>query len=215
MYKVDLHTHSIISYDGGITKKQYTRLLDKGVLDCIAITDHNETSFARVLNSELGDKIIVGEEVKTTDGDIIGLFLKRTIPPGLSAVETVSEIKKDGGLVYIPHPFEKIRDSLQEEDLMKIINQVDIIEVFNGRGVWRGQPDKAAEVAFTHKAAMASSSDAHCLPGIRTAYSLISKFPDRGSLRELLQKGQLQRKHAAFYSLICPGFNKLKNKLFI
>ncbi|HUQ85193.1 MAG TPA: PHP domain-containing protein [Candidatus Limnocylindrales bacterium] len=215
MYKVDLHTHSIISHDGGITKKQYKRLFDKKVLDCIAITDHNQTSFARSLHDELGDKIIIGEEIKTLDGDIIGLYLKRTISPGLSASETVAEIKKDGGLVYVPHPFETIRDSLQEDKLLEIIDKVDVIEVFNGRGFWRGQPDKAAEVSFTHKAAMASSSDAHCLPGIRSAYSLVEKFPDSKSLVDLLQKGQLRKKHAPFYSLICPGFNKLKNKLLI
>lgn len=213
MYKVDLHTHSIISHDGGITKNQYKKLLDRGILDCIAITDHNETTFARTMHDEFGDKIIVGEEIKTTDGDIIGLFLTKTISPGLSAFATASEIHKDGGLVYIPHPFETIRDSLQEDKLMEIIDEVDIIEVFNGRGVWRGQPDKAAEVAFTHKAAMASSSDAHCLPGIRSAYSLVSQFPDRESLVELMQKSHLRKKHAPLYSLLCPGFNRLKNKL--
>ncbi len=215
MYKVDLHTHSIISHDGGITKKQYVRLLDKKVLDCIAITDHNDISFAKSLHKELGKKIIIGEEIKTTEGDIIGLFLNQTISSGRSAFETVAEIHKDGGLVYIPHPFETIRDSLQEDKLMEIIEYVDIIEVFNGRGLWRGQPNKAAEVAFIQNAAMSSSSDAHCLPGIRSAYNLLNQFPERDSLVGLLQKGQMKKKHAPLYSLLCPSFNRLKNKLIL
>lgn len=215
MYKVDLHTHSIISHDGGISKKQYARLLEEGIIDCIAITDHNETSFARALNDTLGQKIIIGEEIKTLEGEIIGLYLTKTISPGLSAQETISQIKNDGGLVYIPHPFEIGRDSLQEEDLKTIIKDVDIIEVFNGRGILRGKPQIAYKLALTEKAAMASSSDAHCRMGIGTSFSVTKQFPTKETLLKLLMEAELQQKHAPMISLLCPGINKVKNKLVL
>src|SRR6266702_4633076 len=113
-YKVDLHSHSIISYDGGIAPREYERLLNTNVLDVIAITDHNEISLAQMLHKQLGEKIIVGEEIGTADGEIIGLFLQEKIAPGGTALETVAQIVLQGGLIYIPHPFEVFRKGLQE-----------------------------------------------------------------------------------------------------
>lgn len=212
IFKVDLHTHSTLSYDGGITKKQYIRLLEDGILDCVAITDHNETGFAKALQNELGDKVIVGEEVKTLDGEVIGLFLNKTISPGLSAKETVNHIKNDGGLVYVPHPFETGRDSLQEHTLKMIIKDVDIIEVFNARGILWGKPKEAEKLAVSEKIAMASSSDAHCKMGVGSAFNVTRGLPKRDSLEKLLREGMLQRKYASLISLLCPGINKIKNK---
>src|SRR5579864_5975300 len=117
LYRVDLHTHSIISQDGGITAAQYEKLLQSGELDCIAITDHNETSFARIMHKKLGDRIVIGEEILTRDGEIIGLYLKETIPAGIDLDEAVASIKYQGGLVYIPHPFERVRKGLKKSAL--------------------------------------------------------------------------------------------------
>ena len=98
-YKVDLHTHSIISQDGGITVGNTKKVLQSGLLDCIAITDHNETSFARIMQKKLGDHIIIGEEISTPEGEIIGLYLKETIPGGIGLDEAIASIKHQGGLV--------------------------------------------------------------------------------------------------------------------
>jgi predicted metal-dependent phosphoesterase TrpH len=116
MLKVDLHTHSVASPDGGISESQYQQVLNKGTLNCIAITDHNEVDFAIAMNKKFGDKIIVGEEIMTTQGEIIGLFLTEKVPAGLSPEETVKQIRKQGALVYIPHPFETFRHGLSAED---------------------------------------------------------------------------------------------------
>ena len=214
-YKIDLHTHSIISHDGGISKQQYIDILNSGMLDYIAITDHNETGFARMLNKEIGPKIIIGEEIKTTDGEIIGLFLKKTIAPGMSAVATINEIHADGGLIYVPHPFEKGRSSIQEEVIREFIEKIDIIETFNGRGTLRGKSDAASTLATTAKIAAAASSDAHCKIGIGLTYSFISETPTEKTLPDLLRKGTLEKVYAPWYSLLCPGINKIKNKLVL
>lgn len=215
MYKVDLHTHSIISQDGALTGAQYTRLLERQVLNYIAITDHNETRFARIMHEKLGDKIIVGEEITTTEGEIIGLFLQETIPAKLTPEETVRAIHSQDGLVYIPHPFETFRKGLQADVLSTIADQIDIIETFNARGKWRGKNALALKFAEEHHIPMAASSDSHCIWGMGGSYSIIDGIPNAKQLKKQLRMGTLQRKLAPLYTLLCPAINRIKNRFII
>jgi|SRR5579885_788338 len=214
-YKLDLHTHSIISYDGGITAAQYEKVLLSGVLDVVAITDHNETKFARMLQKSFGERIIVGEEIMTTEGEIIGLFLQETITPYNSAPATVNEIVRQNGLVYIPHPFETLRKGLEQESLQTIVDKLAIIEVFNGRGKWRNKNILAEEFARKHTLAMAASSDSHGFWGIGKTYSLVSQSPTKKHLVRLLQEGSLQKTYAPLISYLEPLMNKIKNKIIL
>ena len=202
--KVDLHTHSIISHDGGITAMEYERLLTKGILDCIAITDHNEINFARIMQQKLGNKIIIGEEITTTEGEIIGLFLKETIPPGLNLNETIVSIKHQKGLVYVPHPFETMRKGIQQKNLELVHQEIDIIEVFNGRGLFRGKAKYAESFAKNYNLPKAASSDAHGIRGLGKTFSVIEQLPNRDTLQPLLQNGSMQKEHAPFYTLLYP-----------
>src|SRR4051812_4619386 len=112
MFKIDLHTHSVESKDGGISFEQYAHALSTNRLDVIAITDHDTIDFATHAQTELGDRIIVGEEIMSTGGEIVGLYLKEAVKAGLSPLETVKQIREQGGLVYVPHPFETVRKGL-------------------------------------------------------------------------------------------------------
>lgn len=214
-YKVDLHSHSIISHDGGISADEYEHLLSSGALDCIAITDHNETSFARIMHKKLGDKIIIGEEITTTEGEIIGLYLKETIPAKLSAVETLQQIKAQDALVYIPHPYEVFRKGLQGTTLEAIKDEIDIVEVFNGRGQMRGKPKEALSFANLYEKSMAASSDAHTIRGIGRTYSVVTEFPEHKTLKQLLSRPVLARKYAPLYTLLYPSINRIKNKILL
>lgn len=212
-YKIDLHTHSSISPDGGIGRDQYTTLLKKGDLDCLAITDHNTTEFARELQDTLGEKIIVGEEITTIDGEMIGLFLKKTIRSGKTAQQTADEIHNQGGLAYIPHPFETLRQGIQLFVLEKMIHEIDILEVFNGRGKWRGKSNAAHVFAAKHDFAQAASSDAHGIKGIGKTFSLVQQMPTQQSLKQLLRKGTLQEEYAPLWTFLYPTINRIKNKI--
>ncbi len=214
-YKVDLHSHSIISHDGGITAEEYEKLLSSERLDCIAITDHNETSFARIMQQKHGDKIIIGEEITTTEGEIIGLFLQETIPAGLDAVETVNRIRQQDALVYIPHPYEIFRKGLQQSSLDKIKDEIDIVEVFNGRGQVRGKPEESLAFANLHQKSQAASSDSHCIMGMGKTYSIVAEMPTQKSLKRLLINPELSRKRAPMYTLLCPLVNRIKNKIIL
>ncbi len=212
--KVDLHTHSTISPDGGIIEGQYASLLEKEVLDCIAITDHNETKFAISMCKKFGEKIIVGEEISTLDGEIIGLFLKKTVPRDLTAIQTAKMIHEQGGLVYVPHPFEIFRQGIKHESLRTILPEIDIAEVFNARSRWRGKSREALEFAQKNHIAMSASSDAHCIMGMGSSYSIISEMPNNKSLINLLKIGTMHKRFAPLISYLCPAVNKIKHKFF-
>jgi len=213
-YRIDLHTHSIISQDGGISRDQYANLLEKGILDVIAITDHNETKLAIEMEKKLGDKIIVGEEISTKEGEMIGLFLEKTIPGNLSALETAKLIHEQGGVVYIPHPFETSRQGLQIDVLATILSDIDIIEVFNARGKWRGRSSQALAFAQKNNKTMAAASDSHCHMGMGSSYNIISEVPTNKTLINLLAKGELQKRFAPAFSYLCPAINRMKHKFF-
>lgn len=213
MLKVDLHTHSTDSPDGGISAQQYKQILKAGLLDYIAITDHNRTELAQQINTALGDRIIVGEEIMTTDGEIIGLFLHTTIPSGLSPQQTAQAIKEQGGLVYVPHPFETIRHGITEEGLAAIAEFVDIIEICNGRAVFQDKGSQAIAWAMSHNIAMAASSDAHGKAGLGRTYVELEQAPTAHNLTALLQNARLHTKKARLISLLYPRYHRLRRKL--
>ena len=137
MLKVDTHIHTCFSKDSEMSLEAlYQKCLKTG-LNCIAITDHNTIEVALLFKSIASFKVIVGEEINTTQGEVTGLFLKERIPPGLKALETVNNIKSQGGLVSIPHPFDIFRSSVIKLDaLHEILPYVDIIEGFNARNTF-------------------------------------------------------------------------------
>jgi predicted metal-dependent phosphoesterase TrpH len=210
MYKVDLHTHSIASRDGGIQASQYEHALSSGLLDYIAITDHNKVSFALELQQQLGDHIIVGEEINTIEGEIIGLYLQEAIPRDLPAHEAVKRIKHQAGLVYIPHPFETVRRGIQKSVLEQLIDTVDIIEVYNGRAVFQNKGPQAVTAARLNNKPGAASSDAHGAKGLGTAYSLVKDKPTVKNLPKLLHTAQLAMEHPPLKTLLYPKFNRIR-----
>lgn len=213
MPKVDLHTHSTASPDGGISAQQYRQMLHNGVLDYIAITDHNRIDLALELHQELGDVIIVGEEIMTTEGEIVGLYLTKHIHPGLSPEETVAQIKSQGGLVYIPHPFETVRKGLPATALEQIQDNVDIIEVCNGRALFQNRGSQAVVWGRLHHVAGAASSDAHGSVGVGRTYSELTAAPSAEYLVEQLQSATLHTQMARLRSLLYPKYHRLRRKL--
>lgn len=215
MYKVDLHTHSEASPDGGITPEQYAKALENEKLDYIAITDHDRIDFALGLQKALGDKIIVGQEITTTQGELIGLYLHEAIAAGKSAQATAHLIKDQGGLVYVPHPFETVRSGIQRDVLDEIIDLVDIIEIHNGRALSQKHALQAATWAKLHNKPGASSSDAHGYKGLGHSYSILTEVPSRGSLTSTIKMTALAHRRAPAYTLLYPKLNRLSKKVGI
>ncbi len=210
MIRVDLHTHSEASKDGGITPEQYADLLRNEKLDVIAITDHDRIDFAKGMQKALGkDFIIVGQEITTNDGDIIGLYLTEPIESGLSVAEAITEIKSQGGLVYIPHPFEKVRKGISQETLNNIIEDVDIIETNNGRAVTKKYNIEAETFAVKNRKLSASSSDAHGIKGIGHSYTILQNRPSKETLLIELENASFVYKRPPITSYLYPKYNTL------
>lgn len=211
--KIDLHTHSTASPDGGLTAAHYRQALHSGRLDVIAVTDHNRIDFAQTLQAELGaDQVIVGEEIMTSQGEIVGLYLQSVVPAGLDLAQTVAAIRQQGGLVYVPHPFETVRSGLSPAALAAIADQVDIIEVYNGRAAFQRRHKQAAAWAALHDSAGAASSDAHGPRGWGRTYSLVAERPVRGTLVGLLRQAEYYMRPPSVGALISPKLNRLRKR---
>ncbi len=213
MYKVDLHTHSDASPDGGISVTQYEQALSSGKLDYIAVTDHNSINNALEIQSRLGEQIIIGEEIMTREGEIIGLFLQEAIRPGLTAHETAEAIRAQGGIVYVPHPFETFRKGIHPSTLEVISDLVDIIEVCNGRAFLQNRGSQAVVWARINEVAGAASSDAHGAAGLGDTYSLISDVPNVQNLPGLINLGTAHTKRPTVRALLYPKYHRTRKKL--
>jgi predicted metal-dependent phosphoesterase TrpH len=171
---VDLHMHTDHSPDCATPVEVLLATACEQGLGAIAVTDHNEISGAveaQAQAARLGPgppvKVIVGEEVKTaTQGEVIGLFLQERIPRGLTLAETVSEIKRQGGVVYVPHPFDRMHAVPDYEHLLGVLEDVDAIEVFNPRVAIGAFNEEAARFAAKYRIAAGAGSDAHVAQGL-------------------------------------------------
>lgn len=210
MILVDLHTHSVASPDGSLKLQDYDHALSTGLLDVIAITDHDTIDFALEARARLGEGIIVGEEVSTSEGEIVGLYLSEPVEPGLSVEATIAAIKSQGGLVYVPHPFETVRNGLNEATLNRIADSVDIIEVHNGRAVFQNRAKESENWAATHNVVVAASSDAHGKIGWGRTYTEIDSLPTIKNLVAQLQAGKLSTGTVGLLGVLYPKINRLK-----
>ena len=190
--KADLHIHTEYSMDSNTSLgKLINRCLELGI-NCVAIADHGTTEGALRLKSLAPFSVIVAEEILTPHGEIMGMFLKETIPSNLSILETISRIKSQDGLVCIPHPFDRFRASALDSDIIEeLIDQIDIIEVFNARTIPFQNLTKAHIFAQKHAITQSAGSDAHTVNEIGNAYMDLPEFNGRDDFLQALAKGKV------------------------
>jgi predicted metal-dependent phosphoesterase TrpH len=206
--RIDLHTHSSGSPDGSLTLQDYRQALSTN-LDYIAITDHDTIATATEIQSVIGPAIIVGQEITTSQGELIGLYLTQEIPIGVSPREAVERIRQQGGLVYLPHPYEQLqRHGMNQSAINQIIEDVDIIETYNSRTISLLARRKAVTLATTHQIAQAGSSDAHGKKGLGRTATVINKPPTKQNLVELLQRGRITQRPLSIGALLEPSRNR-------
>jgi len=214
---VDLHSHSRGSFDSlSAPKDMVGAAVDRG-LTHLAITDHDRIDVAQeakaLAPAEL--TILVGEEVKTRDGDLICVFLDRAIAPGMSAMETIAAAREQGGLVGIPHPFDRMRGSLLRDATMaSLAPHVDWVEAHNARVVGPGNED-ASVFALEHGLPGVAVSDAHSVMEIGVAYIALNGDPSTpaGLLAALAQLEVIPGRASYFVRLWTPvakGINRLR-----
>ena len=180
---LDLHCHTRASFDSLASPRAVVRAAAARGLTHLAVTDHDRIDgaleAAAVARTEAPDlTVLIGQEVKTTDGDLICVFLERSIPSGLSAAEAIAETRAQGGLVGIPHPFDRFRGSLLVSDAMAdIAPLVDWVEAHNARVMVGNGNEKAAAFAREHDLPGVAVSDAHSVMEVGVAYVALDGDP--------------------------------------
>ncbi|MGZ4353005.1 MAG: glycosyltransferase [Gaiellaceae bacterium] len=178
----DLHMHTSHSHDCSIEPTELVAHAEEQGLGAIAVTDHNV--FGGALAAVEAAKrrrltVIPGEEVKTdVDGEVIGLFLKQEIPRGMPWADTIAAIREQGGLVYVPHPFDRMHSIPSPRTLARHLADIDVLEVYNARLLFEGYNDEALRFARKYNLTMGAGSDAHVLQGVGTGALRMRAFRD-------------------------------------
>jgi predicted metal-dependent phosphoesterase TrpH len=196
---VDLHMHTDHSGDCATPVEVLLATAREQGLGAIAVTDHNEISGALEAEAQAARfgphppvKVIVGEEVKTArQGEVIGLFIREKIPRGLSLEETVAEIRRQGGLVYVPHPFDRMHSVPDYEHLLKIIDDVDAIEVFNPRVAIGAFNDEAVRFAAKYRILAGAGSDSHVAQGLGSVRIRMRDFDGPAEFLQSLRDAEI------------------------
>ncbi|HWV84190.1 MAG TPA: PHP domain-containing protein [Capillimicrobium sp.] len=195
---VDLHMHTDHSGDCATPVEVLLDTARRQGLGAIAVTDHNEISGAleaQAKAARFGVKVIVGEEVKTaSQGEVIGLFLQEKIPRGLTLEETVAEIKRQGGLVYVPHPFDRMHAVPDYENLLAIIDDIDAMEVFNPRVAIGAFNEEAERFAAKYGIVAGAGSDSHVAQGLGSVRIRMRDFDGPQEFLESLRDADIVRR---------------------
>ena len=207
--------HTRFSPDCNVSPQDLVDRCIKVGLDCIAVTDHNTIEGALAVQSIAPFPVIVGEEVASSEGEITGLFLKESIPSGLSPLDTAIRIKEQGGIVSIPHPFDRFRGHvISKKALNDLVDYVDVVEVFNSRNNLSSDDKKAQEFATKHDLLTSGVSDAHTIIELGRTYIEMPEFdgtPD--GFKTALSNGEIVGRRMNPLIHAVTTFTKIKKKL--
>jgi predicted metal-dependent phosphoesterase TrpH/glycosyltransferase involved in cell wall biosynthesis len=197
---VDLHMHTDHSPDCATPVEVLLETARDRGLGAIAITDHNEVSGALEAHEMAqgidGLQVIVAEEVKTAEqGEVIGLFIKERIPRGMTMAETIAEIRRQGGLIYVPHPFDRLHSVPDYEHLLDIVEEIDILEVFNPRVALTAFNEEAERFASKYRIVPGAGSDSHVAQGLGSVRVRIRDFEGPQEFLEAMRDADITRKH--------------------
>jgi hypothetical protein len=196
----DLHMHTDHSPDCATPAEVLLETAKERGLGAIAITDHNEISGAleaQEIAARIGGiKVILAEEVKTAhEGEVIGLFLTERIERGMSMAETIAEIRRQGGLVYVPHPFDRLHSVPDYENLLEIVEEIDILEVFNPRVTLSSFNEEAVRFARKYRIVPGAGSDSHVAQGLGSVKIRLRDFEGPREFLESMREADIVRKH--------------------
>jgi len=200
LIEIDLHMHTDHSSDCATPVRVLLETARDRGLGAIAITDHNEISgalAAREVAAEMGGiEVIVGEEVKTaSQGEVIGLFLEEKISRGMTMDETIAEIRRQGGLVYVPHPFDRLHSVPDYKHLIDMVEEIDFMEVFNPRVAISSFNEEAERFARKYRIIPAAGSDAHVAQGLGSVRIRLPRFEGPAEFREAMRDAEITRRH--------------------
>jgi predicted metal-dependent phosphoesterase TrpH len=205
LVRVDLHVHTAASFDCQSAPIQVARRSQRLGLGPVFVTDHDTIEGALRLRTEAPDlEVVVGQEITTTHGELIGLFLQEAIPSGLEPAEAVRRIKTQGGLVYLEHPFDNFRRRLRQESIEELAEEFDVVEVWNARSS-QEMNEKAEDLALTLGVPFGAGSDAHRLEEIGSVHLEMEAFKGPAEFLVALGEARIVHRPKGLFSRLLPG----------
>jgi predicted metal-dependent phosphoesterase TrpH len=212
--KVDMHLHTCYSKDTTLSLETIIETCRRRDLDGVAITDHNTIAGALALKEIAPFLVIVGEEIDTTKGEILGFFLKEEIPGGLIPEEAVARIREQGGLVGVSHPLDRLRRSaMGRKALLDILDELDFLEGFNSRVTFPSDNRKTQALAQAKGLPITAGSDAHTAYEIGRAYVEMPNFNSPEDFLESLAQGRIVGQLTPFWIHIVTTLTRLRANL--
>ncbi|MBN1660216.1 MAG: PHP domain-containing protein [Anaerolineae bacterium] len=198
LMRVDLHCHTYYSPDALTRLDGLLRWMDRRGIDRVAVTDHNTAEGALDFKARAPDRIIAGEEILTDAGELLALFIHETVPPGLSAEESIARVRAQGGIVGASHPLDRARvDAVGPEVLEALAPQIDFVEVLNARAVRRDDNVAALQAARSLNLPGSAGSDAHAALEVGRAYVEMPAFDGPASFLKALAEGQVHGRESS------------------
>lgn len=191
--RVEFHCHTVHSKDSLTSPERLLEACRRKGIQRVIITDHNTISGAHQAKELDTERVIVGEEIMTSRGEILAAFVQEEIPAGLEPHETIERLRAQGAFISVSHPFDRFRSGHWETaDLLAIVDLVDAIEVYNARCLWPGFNREAAEFARVHNLLGTVGSDAHATFELGKASLYLPPFTDANSLRNVLPQARMR-----------------------
>jgi predicted metal-dependent phosphoesterase TrpH len=197
--RIDFHVHTEYSKDCCIKLEYIEEILKEDkIIDAIAITDHNGIEAGLKLKKDFKNRIIVGEEIDTGEGEVVGYWLYEPIQNGEGIKKTLERIKNQGGITCIPHPFDRVRSKrINISKLMDAIDKVDMIEVFNSRNLFVMSNRRARQFALERRLLPIAGSDAHYVKEIGNAWvdcKALNSVADSTKVCQAIREGVIKGK---------------------
>ncbi len=213
MIRVEFHCHTIFSHDSLVSIDDLFRTAEEKHLDRVIITDHNRIDGALLAHEKFPKVFVMGEEVMTSEGEILAAFVKEVIPKGLTPLETIQKLRDQGAFIWVPHPFDKARSgSWNLDELQKIAPLVDAIEVFNSRCINNDYNLLAANFAKVNSLLTTVGSDAHSKYELGRSTLVLPDFINAKELKQSLTNARQDVKLTPFWVHFISTWAKLKKK---
>jgi predicted metal-dependent phosphoesterase TrpH len=211
---IDFHCHTSASKDSLTSPENLINSARSRGLDRLVVTDHNTISGALAAQTLDPELIIIGEEIMTTCGEILAIFVTQEIPPGLSPRETIKRLDDQGAFISVSHPFDSWRSgSWKLQDLLEIISQVDAIEIFNARCMIPHGNQRASEYARKHRIPGTAGSDAHAAFELGATTLKLPEFASPEGLRKVIWGGKVQGRLSPYWVHIISQYARLRKKV--
>jgi predicted metal-dependent phosphoesterase TrpH len=213
LWRVEFHCHTDASRDSLVKPGDLVAAAERRGVDCLIVTDHNCIDGALRAKALAPERVVVGEEIKTTRGELLAAFVREPVPALLTPAETIARLRSQGAFISVSHPFDLQRNGWHLPDLLEIAPYVDAIEVFNARCLDGRMNQKAAEFARQHHLPGTAGSDAHTLVELGRATLLLPPFSNADELRQVIWHGQVQARLSPWTVHLASSYARWRKSL--